>query len=81
MEQLINEAYLESVIRRMVDRELEKRASGFGKRTKPYTSTEFAKETGMPYSTVRRKVQAKLIATTPDGRIPASEYERLVNAE
>ena len=64
----------------IVERAAKIAATKCAKRTKPYTSREFAKARGVSYSTVRARVKANLIATTEDGLIPASEYYRLAEA-
>ena len=78
--ELVNEDALRSVVVGIVKEELKKQTN-YEKRTKPYKTSEFAKLMNVSTTTIRRKIEANLIATNRLGLIPASEYERLVNAE
>ena len=76
---LINKDYLKQLVLEVVREEVGE-VQNYGKRQKPYTVKQFADLTPWSERTIRNKIEAGQIRTSPLGGqmlIPASEYIRL----
>lgn len=76
----MSEEQEDALIERLAEKVLQK-CPHYGKRTKPYTVSEFHEVTGIPISSIYVEIKAERIRIVPNcgsKLIPASELERFL---
>ena len=76
----MTEEQFDAFVKRVAD-EVVKQSPNYGKRTKPYTVSEFHKVTGIPISSIYVEIKAERVRIVPNcgsKLIPASELERFL---